>query len=233
MKVMVLAAHPDDGEMNCGGTIAKYINLGHEVYMVHACQGDKGDYLHTPRQMCQIRAEESRRSGELVGAGVDSLEVPDGELEYSQENLRILVEKMRAIKPDILITHSTQDYHPDHVVTAKLAVDASFLMTVPSVFPGTKAAEKVPQIYCMEPYTGVGFSPQEYVDITDYIDMKLEMMKCHQSQIKWLGEHDNLDILNYIEVSGRYRGFQCGVTYAEAFVRYQTALRMVPGHFLP
>lgn len=233
MNILALAAHPDDSEINCGGTIAKYIKQGHEVYMVHACQGDKGDYLHSPEEMKDLRDKESKRSGRLVGAKVDSLNVPDGELEYNQVYLKLFVDKIREIDPDIIITHGPEDYHPDHIATGKLAIDASFLVSVPSVFPGIKAMEKVPQIYFMESYTGVGFLPEEYVDITDHFDTKLNMMKCHESQIKWLGEHDNLDIMDYIATSGKYRGFQCGVTYAEGFIRYTAALRMVPGRFLP
>lgn len=233
MRILVMAAHPDDGEMNCGGTIAKYIQLGHEVFLVQACQGDKGDYVHTPKEMRDIRWEESRRAGSLVGAKVDFLEVPDGELEYSQEYLKLFVEKIREINPYIIITHGLEDYHPDHVATGKLVIDASFLVSVPSVFPDSRAIAKVPQIYFMEPYTGVGFIPQEFVDITDFLKIKLEMMKCHKSQVKWLGEHDDLDILDYIETSSKYRGFQCGVKYAESFVRYTAALRTVPGRFLP
>lgn len=233
MRILVFSAHPDDGEMNCGGTIAKYIQQGHEVYLVQACQGDKGDYLHTPCEMREIRREESRCAGMLVKAQVDFLEVPDGELEYNQKFLKMFVKKIREISPDIIITHGTDDYHPDHVAAGKLVIDASFLVTVPSVFPDSHAILKVPQIYFMEPYTGVGFLPQEYVDITEQLETKLELMKCHKSQVKWLREHDNLDILDYILTSGKYRGFQCGVKYAEAFVRYTAALRTVPGRFLP
>lgn len=233
MRILAFSAHPDDVEINCAGTLAMYRKKGAEVFIVHACTGDKGDYLLPPEQVAQIRATESRLAGKAIQAQVSSLNFGDAELVYNRNTLDIVVETIRNINPDVIITHTPEDYHSDHTTTSKLVVDASFLVTVPGFLPRVPAMECVPQIYFMEPYTGVGFLPEEYVDISSVIETKIEMMKCHKSQVKWLKEHDAIDIVDYIRTSGRYRGFQCGVAYAESFKRLMTALRAVPARFLP
>lgn len=233
MRVLAIGAHPDDVEINCAGTLAKYKKQGHEVFIAHACTGDKGHFIIPPDEMGKIRVEECRKAGATIGAQVYSLGYGDAEIEYNQQTLEVFVHKIREISPDVLITHTPDDYHLDHVTVSRLVTDASFLVSVPFVHPTSKATDKVPQLYYMEPYTGISFLPQEFVDITETLEAKLGMMRCHASQLQWLQEHDNVDILDFIKTSAKYRGFQCGVSYAEGFVRCTTALRAVPGRFLP
>lgn len=233
MRVLAMSAHPDDVEINCAGTLAKYAKQGHEVFIVHACTGDKGHFVIPPEEMGKIRVNESQKSGAIIGAKVFSLGYGDAEIEYNQQTLGVFVDKIRDINPDVIITHTPEDYHLDHVTVSRLVTDASFLVSVPFVRPSSKATKKVPQLYYMEPYTGISFVPQDFVDITETLEDKLSMMSCHISQLKWLSEHDDMDILDFIKTSAKYRGFQCGVQYAEGFIRYTTALRAVPGRFLP
>lgn len=233
MKILAFSAHPDDVEIACAGTLIKYKQRGDDVYIIHACSGDKGNFRIPPQEMKCIRSKEGQCAGDISGIEVSSLEYPDAELEYSHKNLYNFVTAIRKINPDVIITHTPDDYHIDHSVVSKLVVDASFLVTIPYVEPDTKAMSQVPQIYFMEPYTGISFLPHEYVDITDTLALKLKMMTCHTSQLDWLKEHDGMDILNFIQTSAEYRGFQCGVKYAESFTRYITALRAKPGYFLP
>ena len=63
----------------------------------------------------------------------------------------------------------------------------------------------------------INFMPTEYVDITDTIDLKLEMLECHESQLKWMRDHDNIDFADFVRTCAKYRGLQCGAAYAEAF----------------
>jgi len=223
MNILAFSAHPDDVEINCGGTMAKYTKQGHQVTIIHACTGDKGHFEIPPAQMAKIRIQESLSAGNIIGAEVLCLGYGDSELCHTPETLSHFVRAIRECAPDVIITHTPDDYHMDHVTVSKLVVDASFLVTIPFYQPEIKPLEKVPQLYFMEPYTGFSFCPQEFVDITDTIDDKLAMMKCHDSQLTWLKEHDNIDILEYIKISGQYRGFQCGTAYAEGFIRYSTA----------
>ena len=233
MRILVFGAHPDDAEICCGGTMAKYRKGGHEVAIIHACNGNKGDYITPPDQLAQIRCGEAARAGSLIGARVSCLGYGDADVFYNEETLGVFVDAIRREQPDVIFTHNPEDYHLDHIAVSKLVVDGTFLSTVPSYRPQSQAVSTMPQIYFMETYSGIGFQPTEYVDITQEMELKLEMMGCHSSQIKWMMEHDKVDILDFLKVSGKYRGYQCGTVYGECFRRYLTALRAVPGNFLP
>lgn len=66
---------------------------------------------------------------------------------------------------------------------------------------------------------GMNFNPTEYVDITDEIELKIEMLECHVSQLKWMRDHDNIDFAEFVRTCSRFRGIQCGAGYAEAFTQ--------------
>ena len=233
MKILALGAHPDDVEICCGGTLAKYVKSGHQVSIIHACNGNKGDFITKPEELAKIRCKEAASAGRMIQADVSCLGFGDAEVFYNEETLGIFVDAIRKAEPDVIITHNPQDYHLDHTAVSKLTLDATFLTSVPSYRPQSKATSTIPQIYFMETYSGIGFHPTEYVDISPEIDTKLAMMKCHQSQIRWMKEHDHIDIIDFLLVNAKYRGYQCGVPYAECFTRYLTALRAVPGYYLP
>lgn len=234
LTVLGVGAHPDDLEMSCGGTLAKYKELGHEVVMGVACTGDKGHFEIPPEELAKIRIEESERAGAHIGAPVYNLGYLDGEILAEDLSARWkMVDLIRKANPDVIITHHPDDYHADHLAVSKLVIDASFMVSVPHIKTKYPAIDKVPQIYFMDNYAGVNFSPQEYVDISDTFEYKKKMLAEHQSQIKWLKEHDGMDIMEFIEVCGRFRGFQCGATYAEGFIRYITSLRVTPQRLLP
>lgn len=233
MRILAISAHPDDVEINCAGTLTKYRNRGDVVGIMHATTGDKGHFVIKPEELGPMRCLESQRGGAVIGAQVISLGYPDGEVYYSQDSVEHFTREIRRFSPDVIITHTPDDYHIDHAMVSKIVLDASFLVTVPHFLPDTPAMDAVPQIYFMEPYTGMNFVPDHFVDITDTLSTKLDMMRCHESQVDWLLSHDGLDILGFIETSAKYRGFQCGCQYAEGFVRYINALRARPGCFLP
>lgn len=233
MKILVVCAHPDDAEISCGGTLAKYVRQGQEVSILHACTGDKGHKEIMPQELGPMRCREGQLAGAVIGAKVTCLGFPDAGIFYTEENVKVFTEAIRREAPDVMLTHTPDDYHLDHAAVSRLAVDASFLVSVPHYAMETPAMDRVPQIYFMEPYTGINFVPTEFVDITETLEQKLAMMKKHESQTVWLREHDDLDILDMIETSAKFRGYQCGKKYAEGFVRYINALRAEPGRFLP
>ena len=230
---MTFMAHPDDAEVCCGGSLALYSAKGHEVGIAIACNGDKGNFTIPPEELARIREAEAREAADLIGAQVFCLGIEDSGICYNQPTLHKVVETIRRFDPDVIFTHVTEDYHLDHKTTSRLVVDASFITSVPAICPSVKATSKSPQIYFVEPYAGHGFIPGDYVDITQTIEIKAKMMECHKSQITWMEEHDNTDIFDYLHTVAKYRGFQCGVPYAEGFIRYCTALRSAPGYFLP
>ncbi len=122
---------------------------------------------------------------------------------------------------------------PDHVAVGKLIWDASFHATLPNFKTDLPAHDKVAPVYYMDNAVGLDFVPTEYVDITDFIETKRAMMQCHQSQVVWLKEHDNLDVIEFIDTAARMRGLQCGVSFAEGFVQAPRWLRVKPERLLP
>ena len=141
------------------------------------------------------------------------------------------MELIRKVQPDFIITHSPTDYMPDHVAVSKLVFDASFAASVAQYGKGEKAAT-VP-IFYMDNIAGMGFNPTEYVDITDEIDLKIEMLECHESQLKWMRDHDDIDFAEFVSTCSRFRGLQCGVKYAEAFTQAYVWAKVVARRLLP
>ena len=157
---------------------------------------------------------------------LDDLEIYDNNKESRDKVVNII----RKVNPDFIITHDPEDYMPDHNAVSKLVFDASFAATCPHYFTEVEGAEP---IYYMDTLCGVNFNPTEYVDVTDYIDMKLEMLNCHESQIVWMKEHDHIDFPDMVKTCCRYRGFQCGAEYAEGFKQCQVYLKGTTKRLLP
>lgn len=144
-----------------------------------------------------------------------------------------VVDIIKEVKPDFIITHDPNDYMPDHTAVSRLVFDASFAATLPNYPSKAEGAASLVPVYYMDTYTGVNFQPTEYVDISDFMEKKLEMLCCHESQIVWLRDHDNIDFPAMVRTCSRYRGYQCGAEYAEAFRQCQTALKLSTKRYLP
>ncbi len=220
MKIMAIGAHPDDIEINCAGTLAKYVKRGDHVIMCNMCSGNQGHFIIRPEELTQIRLEEGRRSAKIIGAEHISFGYGDAELYHQSREVRDrLTDVLRAEKPDLIITHTPDDYMPDHVATSNLVFDATFAASLPHY--STKAKGEgyagVCPIFYMDNLGGFKFEPTEYVDITDTFEIKMQMLNCHESQMKWMLEHDGIDFADTVKTFARMRGSQSGVTYAEGF----------------
>jgi LmbE family N-acetylglucosaminyl deacetylase len=102
-------------------------------------------------------------------------------------------------------------------VVSSLVFDTSFIASLPNIETSQPAHTLVPPLYYMDTLAGKGFHPTEYVDISDTIEIKRTMLACHESQVKWLKDHDDIDVMEFMEVVARTRGFQCNTPYAEGF----------------
>lgn len=233
MNVLAIGAHPDDLEVLCAGTLRRFVETGHRVTMVHASVGDKGHAAISHGDVAMTRRHEAEAAAEVVGAESRTLGFLDGEIRASQENLRSVVDLIRSAEPDLIVTHHPDDYHADHRVVTQLVLDASFMATVPYFATQYRAHDVTCPIYFMDTLTGLGFHPTEYVDISETIERKLDAMACHESQVAWLQDHHNSDIAELIHTLARFRGFQCGVAYAEGFRRFEAWGRMSAQRHLP
>lgn len=233
MRILAVGAHPDDLEILCAGTLAKYRARGDTVVMCHVANGDKGHFVIPPEELTRIRHQEAKDAAAVIGAEAVAMGFRDMEIHDTEETRLRFIDMVRAARPDVIITHYPQDYHTDHKAVSALMLEASFSATVPHVKTAHDYLPKLPVVYFMDTLAGMHFQPVEYVDITAFLPQKLEMMAKHQSQLVWLKEHDNYDALDAIETMAKFRGYQCGVKYAEGFIRYQVWGRNQPGCFLP
>jgi LmbE family N-acetylglucosaminyl deacetylase len=234
MRVLGVGAHPDDLEILCGGTLARFVREGHEVVMCHATNGNRGSFVHTSAEIAAIRLEEARRATEVIGAEHATLGLPDTEVNAADpEQKRLVVDLVREARPDLIVTHHPRDYMGDHNEISKLVFECSFYATLPLVETGRPHHPAVTPIYYMDTVFGIGFAPTEYVDVSDVIDVKSAMLEAHQSQVSWLRDHDGIDVVEQMRTSTRYRGMQCGVDYAEGFVPCLTWLRGTTRRLLP
>ncbi len=236
MNVLAVSCHPDDIEIGCGGTLIRYAKEGHNVTICHCANGNQGHVIIMPEELGKIRIEEARRGGEMMGA-VETITLDVGDLmldSYNQEVVEKMTNIVRRVNPDVIITHDPDDYMKDHQQVSKLVFDASFSATVPHFAPGDAPfTHTFAPIFYMDTLAGVNFQPEYYVNITGEIEQKLEALDCHESQIKWMRDHDNVDFLDMVRTCSKYRGYQCGVPYAEGFKICKVYPRMTTRRLLP
>ena len=234
MRILAVGCHPDDIEIACAGTLAKCVKRGDTVITCHASSGNLGHVVIPPEELKKIRAEEARRAGALAGievitAGFDDLEIFDN----NKKARDMMVDVIKYANPDLIITHNPDDYMPDHTALSRLVFDASFTATLPNYKSQYKDPAKLVPIYYMDTLAGVNFNPTEFVDISDEIDLKLQMLECHESQLQWMREHDHIDFADMVKTCSRYRGYQCGAEYAEGFRQCQVYLKGTTKRLLP
>lgn len=234
MNVLAIGCHPDDIEINCAGTLAKCVKRGDKVTVCHVCNGDLGHAIIMPEELRKIRIGEAKKAGSLAGIEVVTCDIGDVMANSANKEHRDkVVDVIRKTNPDFIITHAPNDYMPDHVEVSKLVFDASFAASVPHYETSVGGAVEVVPIYYMDNLAGIGTLPTEYVDITDEIDLKLEMLECHESQLKWMRDHDNIDFAEFVKTCARYRGLQASVQYAEAYTQCLAWPKVTTKRLLP
>ncbi|MDD4003451.1 MAG: PIG-L family deacetylase [Clostridia bacterium] len=234
MRVLAIGAHPDDIEIACVGTLIKCMQRGDKVFVCHLSTGNLGHMVIPPQELIKIREAEAKKAGSYTGIEVISGKMNDLEIYDNNKASRdIVVDIIRYSDPDIIITHNPDDYMPDHTAVSRLVFDACFTATLPNYPTKQKTTAKLTPLYYMDSLAGVNFQPDIYVDISDVIDLKLKMLNCHESQIKWMSEHDNIDFPDFVKTCARYRGFQSGADYAEGFKQCKAYLKLSTVRHLP
>ncbi|MFN0153226.1 MAG: PIG-L deacetylase family protein [Gaiella sp.] len=234
MRVLGVGAHPDDLEILCGGTLARFVAEGHQVVMCNATLGNRGSFVHTSEEIARIRGAEARCAAEICGAEHMTLGFNDAEINASdRDQQRAVIDMIRDARPDLIITHSPGDYMGDHNEISRLVFDCSFYAALPLYETARPYHSEITPIYFMETIMGHGFQPTEFVDVSTTMDTKVAMLEAHQSQLTWLKDHNDVDIVEQMTTVTRFRGQQCGVAYAEGFVPCLTHLRGTTRRLLP
>ena len=235
MNVLAVGCHPDDLEINCFGTLAKFAKRKDNVYVCGVANGNLGHYTIMPEELAEIRYEEAKKAAKIIGAKeYINLGVNDAYVSrYDRCATDKLIDIIRSIKPDLIITHYPKDYHMDHDETSALVMNAAFTATLPHYFTSVAGCVGNIPIYFMSPSTKNSFHSTDYVDITEELELKLNAISCHKSQTEWLREHDHLDLLEIVKSQDRTNGRQCGVVYAENFQVCELKQRGGCRHLLP
>src|SRR6185437_943312 len=163
--------------------------LGHEVKLVSVTNGGAGHHQLSGEALVARRRAEAQAAGAVIGASYDVLDFPDGGLLPTLEARHQLIRLIRSFKPDLILTHRLNDYHPDHRYTAMLVQDAAYMVTVPAVCPDTPHLTRDPVIlYLSDDFKKpLPFSADIVVDIGSEMDTVVHMLHCHVSQFyEWL-----------------------------------------------
>ena len=196
MKILAIAAHPDDIEIFMYGLISIYKNRGDEVFTIIATDGSKGGSEKTELLIKKRKSEAI--SGLKTLSKPIFLNIADGELGDDPNHKKIIKQNIFKILPDLIITHSKKDYHSDHRALSLLIKGA--------------VSHYIPILYC-DTLMGVNFHPNYYIDITNYYNAKKDAILKHKSQ-------NPERFVDLFELMNSYRAAQCNApkgSYAEAY----------------
>jgi len=144
LRIIAFGAHPDDCEIQVGGTAALWAKEGHHVLFVSVTNGDIGHWREAGGPLAKRRKAEVDQAHEILGIQGVVLDIHDGELEPTLENRRTLTRLIRHWNADIVMGHRPNDYHPDHRYTGVLMQDAAYMVTVPFFCPDVPEMKKNP-----------------------------------------------------------------------------------------
>lgn len=220
-RALAVFAHPDDPEVGCGGTLARWTAAGAEVHLVIAARGEKGstDPTTDPDQLAAARAEEVARAAVVLGlAGVEHLGHPDGDVENDVALREALVRTIRGLRPDVLVSPDPtaiffgDSYvnHRDHRQLGWAVLDSIVPAASPLYVPDGGPAHQVATVLL----AGT-LEADAWVDVGDALATKVAAVACHESR---LGSDPDL-IAQILEQRAREEGARAGVTHAEAFRR--------------
>ncbi len=216
-RVLAVVAHPDDAELLCAGTLARAKADGAVIGVCVLCQGDKGQPDPPIENLSEVRRGEMKESAELLGAELIECGVGDGELFDNVESRKTVVESFRQFRPTLVLAQTANDYHPDHRAASELAEAASWFSASTGHKTDAAPLARPPSIWWMDNIEAIDFTPQFFIDVSEFVDLKRRLIRCHSSQ---LARGKNADFSPLEEMMIRQchmRGAQSGVVAAEAF----------------
>lgn len=217
MRILAIAAHPDDLDFGCAGSVGRWTAEGHEVVYCLVTSGEAGgeDATMSREDMARLRQQEQTAAAKVVGVTeLHFLGFPDGSVEANLALRKAIARVIRIVRPDRVVTQSPErNYdrvygsHPDHLATGEATFNA--------VYPDSRNRFAFPDLLedeGLEPHTVEelwlmgGPEPNRFVDITDTLDAKIEALLCHESQIP-----DPARITELLGQWGRDQAMQAGM----------------------
>jgi N-acetylglucosamine malate deacetylase 1 len=222
LDILVLAAHPDDAELGCGGTIAKHVAAGYKVGIIDFTQGELGT-----RGTVESRFTEAAEAAKIQGVIVrENLKLRDGFFQNDESHQLKVIQAIRRYQPELILTNAIRDRHSDHGKGAKLAIDASFLSGLAKIVTtddnGIKQAPWRPRsVYHFIQSDFI--TPDIIVDISSHWETKVNAIKAFKTQFF---DPDSNEPETYISKPGFLKmiegraiefGHAIGVQYGEGF----------------
>ncbi|WP_417390267.1 PIG-L deacetylase family protein [Gimesia sp.] len=216
-RILAVIAHPDDAELLCAGTLARAQQAGAVIAICVLCQGDKGQPDPPLDNLAEVRQLEMQSAAKIVSAELFFGEQPDGGLFDSLELRRKLTEIMRRFSPTLVLAHSQSDYHADHRAASVITEAATWFSASAGNKTASPALAKPPVLWWMDTVNMTSFDPHFYINISDFVETKISMLNCHQSQLQ-RGKDSSFSPLQELMLQQcSARGAQSGVKAAEAF----------------
>jgi bacillithiol biosynthesis deacetylase BshB1 len=222
LDILVMAAHPDDAELSCSGTILKHIAAGKKVGIVDFTRGELGT-----RGTPEIRLQESADATKILGLHArENLGIRDGFFRNNEETQLKLIEVIRKYQPDIVLANALEDRHPDHGKGAQLAIDACFLSGLRQIKIGDLSAWRPKEVYhyIQDRY----IEPDFVIDITANWNQKEAAIRAFKSQFfdpnstEPASYISSPDFLHFIQARAMEMGHKIGVKYGEGFQSQKT-----------
>jgi LmbE family N-acetylglucosaminyl deacetylase len=189
LRVLILGAHPDDAEFHAGGLATIYRSLGHAVKIISLTNGDAGHHEMSGPALAARRRDEMRAAALVIGAEAVMWPSRDGCLEPTLDLRWQVIRELRTFAPDLVLTHRTNDYHPDHRAAGHVVRDASYLVSVPAIERDVPIPKSVPVVaYLPDRFTRPNpLRGDVVVDVTSELETIVDMLACHASQVfEWL-----------------------------------------------
>ena len=222
VDLLAIAAHRDDAELSCGGTLIKAAALGYRTAVLDLTQGETGT-----RGSAELRCAEASRAAEIMGLTVrENLNLPDAAIENTPATRARLAIAIRQFAPRVVIAPSQQGRHPDHRIAAELVRDACFIANLAKVEPSVPR-HKVEKIIHAITHRQDFVKPTFVVDITEEFERKLEAIRCYSSQFddaKQAGEvyPTGEPLYDVIRHYGAYYGSLIRTRFGEPFFTTET-----------
>jgi N-acetylglucosamine malate deacetylase 1 len=221
LDVLAIGAHPDDVELSCGGTVITLVKQGKKVGIVDLTEGELGT-----RGSREIRANEARNAGEIMGVSVrENLRISDGNIENTPANRLRLIRSIRKYRPDVLLIPHPVDRHPDHEHAHLLCRESWFYAGLEKL--EIKDGDKVLEAFRPRAYyhfmQWFEFEPSFIIDVTDAYDLRVQAVRAYRSQFFDPESNERETVLStpqfmeMIQTRLEYYGDRINCKYGEPF----------------
>jgi N-acetylglucosamine malate deacetylase 1 len=222
VDILAIAAHRDDIELTCGGTLLRAAALDRTTAIIDLTAGETGT-----RGSAALRAEEAARAAKILGVTVrENLGLPDAGVVNTPETRALLAVAIRRLRPRVVIAPAPEGRHPDHRVTATLVRDACFIAGLAKVEPSVPAHRPFKIVHCIS-FREDFRKPTFVVDISDVFERKLEAVRCYGSQFDGVTQAGEVypngePLYDIVRHQAAHYGSLIRVRYGEPFYTYET-----------